>query len=135
MSVVVPISIGELWDKYTILLIKQEKIKDEDKIKYVTKEITDLDVYITEQNKESGHFIDLKHINELLWDIEDRIRVKEIERQFDTEFIELARSVYYTNDKRAEIKKQINILYNSNIHEVKEYVNYTTTESTNCSKV
>jgi len=69
-------------------------------------------------------FFHLKEVNTILWNIEDKIRIKEKEKMFDEEFIELARNVYYTNDKRADIKKQINIKYNSIIHEVKDYVNY-----------
>jgi len=126
MSVNVPISIGELWDKYTILLIKKEKIKDEQKISYVLSEIKCLDSLMNLYSyKNNDLFIKLQKVNLELWDIEDNLRIKEKEKLFDNEFIELARSVYYTNDKRAEIKKEINILFNSQIHEVKEYVDYT----------
>jgi len=125
MSVSVPISFGELWDKYTILLIKQNKIKDETKLNFVILEIKLLDELMKNflYNK-NELFINLYDINQKLWDIEDKIRIKEKNKSFDNEFIELARSVYYKNDIRAEIKKQINILFDSNIHEVKYYVNY-----------
>ena len=69
-------------------------------------------------------FIELKEINLALWDIEDKLRIKELEQCFDDEFILLARSVYTTNDKRAEIKHKINTLYGSSIFEVKDYVKY-----------
>jgi len=125
MSVNVPISIGELWDKYTILLIKKEKIKDEQKISYVLREIKCLDSLMNFYSyKGNNLFLNLQKVNLELWDIEDELRIKEKENVFDNEFIELARSVYYTNDKRAEIKKEINILFNSQIHEVKDYVDY-----------
>jgi len=119
------ISIGELWDKFTILLIKKDKINDSDKKKHVINEIK---VLTTNMDKYSYHghelFIELKEINSALWDIEDKLRIKELKQCFDDEFILLARSVYTTNDKRAEIKHKINTLYGSSIFEVKDYVNY-----------
>jgi len=125
MSVNVPISISELWNKYTILLIKKEKIKDKQKINYVLSEIKFLDSLMNLYSyKNNDLFIQLQKVNLELWNIEDKLRIKEKENVFDNEFIELARSVYYTNDKRAEIKKEINILFNSQIHEVKDYVDY-----------
>ena len=125
MSIKINVSIGELWDKFTILLIKQEKIKDIDKLNKVKKEISLLD---KEMNKYDYHnnnlFIQLKEVNDNLWKIEDKIRIKEKDKLFDQEFIDLARKVYYENDKRALIKKNINIIYNSEIEEVKHYTNY-----------
>ena len=119
------ISIGELWDKFTILLIKKDKINDEDKKKHVLNEIK---VLATNMDKYSYYdhelFIELKEINLALWDIEDKLRIKELEQCFDDEFVLLARSVYTTNDKRAEIKHKINTLYGSSIFEVKDYVKY-----------
>jgi len=125
MSVNVPVSIGELWDKYTILLIKKEKIKDEKKRIHVLNEIEYLTSFMNCYSyKDNNLFLNLQKVNLELWDIEDKLRIKEKENVFDNEFIELARSVYYTNDKRAEIKKEINILFNSQIHEVKDYIDY-----------
>jgi len=125
MSVNIPISIGELWDKYTILLIKKEKIKDEQKISYVLNEIEYLDTLMNCYSyKDNNLFLNLQKANLKLWDIEENLRIKKKKNVFDNEFIKLARSVYYTNDKRAEIKKEINILFNSQIHEVKDYVDY-----------
>lgn len=125
MSLNVPVSVGELWDKYTILLIKSEKIIDSHKLMLVKKEITLLQEIMNNfKFQEDNLFIQLKKINEKLWNIEDIIRIKEIEKDFGNEFITLARSVYYTNDERSEIKKLINIRYNSTICEVKEYTDY-----------
>jgi len=125
MSISVPVSIGELWDKYTILLIKQEKIKDKDKKKYINIEIN----YLINIMKDFSYindtdFIELKKTNESLWNIEDQLRIKEQKKEFDNDFINLARNVYFTNDKRAELKRKINENNNSLIFEIKDYVNY-----------
>jgi len=120
------VSIGELWDKYSILLIKKDKIKDLNKIESVNKELKFLDKNMSKYSfSDNKIFHNLKQINEKLWDIEDKIRIKELNKVFDNEFISLARSVYIINDKRAEAKKEINNIYNSEIYEVKEYQTYT----------
>jgi len=125
MNIYVSVSIGELWDKYTILLIKKNKIQDPIKLEYVNREIEYLNENMNKFSYENNIlFLELKNINEKLWDIEDQIRIKEINNSFDQEFIDLARKVYYINDDRAEIKKKINIEFNSAIHEVKDYINY-----------
>jgi CII-binding regulator of phage lambda lysogenization HflD len=125
MSENISVSIGELWDKYSILLIKKEKIKDKLKLDYVNNEIKSLDKIMRYYPYQSNElFKNLKKVNEKLWDIEDKLRIKESLKTFDNEFIELARSVYYTNDERAEIKRNINIIYDSLIHEIKDYINY-----------
>jgi hypothetical protein len=125
MSVSIPISIGELWDKYSILPIKREKIKNKEKQNIVKHEIELLDSLMNNYSyTDNKFFINLKSVNEKLWEIEDKIRIKEKNHSFDLEFVDLARSVYFTNDKRAEIKNAINKTYNSNICEVKEYANY-----------
>lgn len=117
------ISVGELWDKYSILLIKKQNIQSLEKRKHVECEINFL-----KQNMDKYSYIDhplfleLKEINAALWEIEDKIRVKEKMNSFDDEFILLARSVYITNDKRYEVKHKINIQYGSDIFEVKDYV-------------
>ena len=119
------ISVGELWDKFTILFIKKDKIKDENKKKHVLNEINVLTTNMDRYNyRDHELFIELKEINLALWDIEDKLRIKELNKCFDDEFILLARSVYSTNDKRAEIKHKINTLYGSSIFEVKDYVKY-----------
>ena len=105
----IEISIGELVDKITILQIKIERIKDAKKISNVKKEYEILKTYLSETSisEHSTLYIDLKKINEALWEIEDKIRTKEQKKEFDEEFIQLARSVYYKNDVRSEIKKEI----------------------------
>ena len=124
---ILEISIGEAVDKYTILTIKEDCIKDEIKLLNIKKEKFEIENSLISQ----GYFYifakemaDLTKINKTLWDIEDQIRIKEANKQFDQEFIELARSVYITNDKRFEIKNQINLKSNSNLKEEKSYVKY-----------
>ena len=125
MSELVNVSIGELWDKYTILLIKNEKITNEEKRVLINKELELLCNNMKKYNFETNKlFVDLKDVNTKLWDIEDKIRIKESSNTFNEEFIQLARSVYFTNDIRADIKTQINKKFNSNIYEVKDYVKY-----------
>lgn len=119
------VSIGELWDKYTILLIKKEKINNDDELKYINKELEYLSNNMKKYDFAKDYlFLELKAINITLWDIEDKIRIKEAKQQFDDEFIKLARSVYIINDKRAYFKKRINNKFNSLIHEVKHYKSY-----------
>ena len=120
----VPISIGELCDKYTILQIKREKITDSNKLSKIENEIQYLKPLIEQCNVSLDKLNELKNVNEKLWLIEDDIRVKESQSIFSLEFIELARSVYITNDLRFELKKSINELYNSDICEVKSYAKY-----------
>ena len=120
-----PISIGELVDKITILEIKKNKLQNS-KLENVLKELSYLR-RLMEKNKieiTDDLFTQLKEINLTLWDIEDQIRIKEKNKEFDNTFIELARSVYFKNDKRAEIKKNINLLSNSEITEEKFYSQY-----------
>ena len=125
MNESVIVSIGELWDKFTILLIKKEKIKDINKLIYIDSEIKFLTSNMEKYKYiEDKLFSNLKNVNEKLWDIEDKIRKKEYEKVFDNEFIDLARLVYYTNDERSEIKKEINKKFNSIIYEVKDYISY-----------
>ena len=123
----VEVSNGELIDKYTILLIKNLKIKDKDKLKNVNNELNILKPYIDELNSKYD-LLKLTHqlqeINSKLWDIEDNIRKKEKLKEFDNDFIDLARSVYYTNDDRANVKLEINNITKSNIVEVKSYEDY-----------
>lgn len=127
----IPASAGEIYDKYSILQIKYEKISDIDKCKIIKKELDYIEKYISKKfisncNEVTNINIyeELKKVNELLWNIEDDIRIKEQKKEFDDEFIYLARQVYKTNDKRYEIKKQINNLFNSNIYEIKSYSEY-----------
>ena len=120
----IPVAIGEVFDKFSILEIKKDKISDKSKLKHVDNEILYLKKYIEEYNLDKTIYDELKNVNLELWNIEDKIRVKESKGEFDDEFIQLARSVYFTNDKRFECKKKINSIFNSNIYEVKSYVDY-----------
>ncbi len=126
MRMKIDISTGELVDKVTILAIKLEKFRDEVKKANVRKEFDILTVPMNLAGifVDSKEFKDLKDVNLKLWHIEDDIRIKEQKKEFDNDFIELARSVYFTNDVRAEIKKEINLRYNSDLVEEKEYVDY-----------
>ena len=103
----VPASVGEVLDKISILQIKSERLTDGRKLANVHKELAEL-LIAAEHHRFSDMEASLKTVNEALWDIEDRIRVKEKLGEFDDEFVQLARAVYITNDRRAEIKRQIN---------------------------
>ena len=125
----VEVSNGELLDKVSILELKLLRIEDEEKIVNIKKEFETLNPLVVElfENHDSdlqNHYLELAKINGQLWDIEDWIRDCEREKRFDKEFIELARSVYITNDKRSEIKKIINILTGSGLVEEKSYKDY-----------
>lgn len=123
----VKVSIGELLDKLSILQIKRQTIKDHDKLKNVNAEyyeISDQCKNLLKDDKIDSLFIRLIDTNKKLWQIEDEIRKKEMKLEFDEDFINLARSVYITNDIRADIKKQINLLTNSEIVEEKSYEKY-----------
>ena len=119
------ISAGELVDKITILEIKKKKIKDQEKLAEVDKELISLNNTFQKnisQNTDLKNMIkDLKEINLKLWDIEDGKREAEKNKKFDNKFIELARNVYKLNDERAKIKLKINQFLGSNIKEVKSY--------------
>lgn len=123
----IPISWGELLDKVTILEIKSEKLKSEKARINVLKELSQLNDFsklaLLDQEIASLK-IDLLTVNKKLWDIEDRIRYKEASKEFDSEFISLARAVYKTNDFRAGIKKKINEILASDLVEEKSYVEY-----------
>ena len=125
----VEISIGELLDKISILEIKLLNIKDEEKSKNVYKELEVLNPYFQDLLDKYGIeiknlYIKLSNINKTLWNIEDDIREKEKAEEFDEEFVELARSVYITNDQRAAVKKEINLLTKSELVEEKSYSDY-----------
>lgn len=121
----IEVSVGEIVDKLSILQIKTGMITDKEKLYNITKEYDYLyDVVFSHMRIEPSDFFDLVSINKKLWEIEDRIRDKEHNKEFDQEFIDLARSVYITNDKRSEAKKQINFKYGSNFVEEKSYKKY-----------
>ena len=117
----VPVSLGELWDKYSILMIKKTKMCNPEKLKYVNKELDYLEPICKKYQIDKSLYNDLLEINTKLWDIEDKIREKEKQLSFDKEFISIARSVYKNNDIRASIKYKINTTYNSLLCEIKEY--------------
>ena len=128
MQLQVPVSVGEVLDKITILQIKLAHISDAAKRVNIQNELDALlplvagDAFTTDQMQ--ALMAELKSVNEALWDIEDDIREKEAAKSFDAEFIRLARAVYITNDKRAEIKKQINLATGSALVEEKSYESY-----------
>tara|TARA_B100000700_G_C14456911_1_gene584248 strand:- start:92 stop:475 length:384 start_codon:yes stop_codon:yes gene_type:complete len=127
MSINVQVSIGELLDKISILIIKEKNIKDETKLSLVKNELNLLKKTIEKFDSKSDlyTYIDkLVEINTKLWNIEDQIRDCERKKTFDQNFIDLARSVYITNDQRSEIKLEINKKFDSGIVEVKSYEKY-----------
>jgi len=129
MTIKTEISIGEFLDKLSILQIKQMRIKDPQKLENINKELQVLTALWSRFNRDaevdiSAELAALRKINETLWEIEDQIREKEAAAQFDQDFIQLARSVYITNDERACIKKKINHLLNSGLIEEKSYKEY-----------
>jgi hypothetical protein len=121
----IEVSIGEIVDKLSILRLKLLNITDKEKLKNVTKEYDYLyNIVFNDLKIESFDFDRMVDINKILWDVEDSIRDKEREKQFDSDFIEMARTVYITNDQRAEIKKEINTKYGSSFVEEKSYSDY-----------
>ena len=121
----IQVSVGEIVDKLSILQIKTSLINDEEKLKNVKNEYDYLyNIVFNEMKIEQSDFFDMVSINQKLWKIEDDIRDKERDKNFDSEFVELARSVYVTNDKRAELKKGINFKYGSEFVEEKSYSDY-----------
>jgi hypothetical protein len=122
-----PVSVGELIDKLSILQVKKTKITNEEKLEYINKEFELLynlsSVYLDNKQLETLYHILVK-TNSKLWDIEDQLRVLESEKKFNDEFVELARSVYFTNDERFSLKNQINKITDSEIREIKEYIKY-----------
>ena len=128
MKINLPASIGELFDKITILEIKKLKIKDKTKLKIVNQELTLLKrVVLTKKinrRKLTSTIKKLKNINLQLWNVEDKLRVFEKNKSFKKDFVSYARKVYHMNDKRAFLKNEINIKTNSLISEVKSYEEY-----------
>ena len=127
-KIIVEVSIGELFDKISILEIKKEKIKDPEKLKYITDEHSilksQLDKNIKNNEKLEKLFQSLKEINFKLWIIEDNKRQCEKEKDFGEKFIKLSRDVHFLNDDRAKIKLKINDLSVSKIKEIKDYTKY-----------
>jgi hypothetical protein len=121
----IEVSNGEIVDKLTIIEIKLERIKDKSKLINIRKEFDELKVAADPIIKvEKGLYQELYQINEKLWDIEDHIRDLERKKDFGNDFIETARAVYFTNDKRSEIKREINLRTSSGLLEEKSYEKY-----------
>ncbi|WP_298369962.1 hypothetical protein [Azospirillum sp.] len=128
MPIMTPVSWGELLDKITILEIKRQRITDLTKQANVERELAALNAVVTASGnlpEDAQPIIDqLRHVNETLWDIEDEIRECERSKNFGARFIELARAVYHTNDKRAAFKRDLNDLLGSELIEEKSYQPY-----------
>lgn len=128
MIINTPISLGELLDKISILQIKKSNIKDNEKLKLIIEELTLLEKKLHDvfsDNINIKEYVDKFFIiNSKLWAIEDHIRDCEKQKKFDQKFIELARSIYFTNDERSKLKLEINQKFGSKIVEVKSYSNY-----------
>jgi hypothetical protein len=120
----IEVSVGEVVDKWTILSIKALNITDKDKLVNVFKEKNYLNNTIHPEILHDPLIDDLLDVNKMLWNVEDRLRNCEREKLFDEHFVQLARSVYILNDKRAHIKKEINIKYGSDFVEEKSYQPY-----------
>ena len=125
----IEVSNGEILDKITILVIKSKKITDLTKLKNINNELDELKPFLDVVNYESNSTVnslvkELESVNEKLWDVEDKLRDKERSKQFDDEFIKLARDVYFTNDERSKIKKHLNEVTNSKLVEEKSYQKY-----------
>ena len=127
-KIIIEVSVGELLDKISILEIKQDKIKDPKKLKFIREEYailkSELSKNVKSDEKINYLFSSLKRINEKLWIIEDEKRQCEKDKSFTEKFIRLSRDVHLLNDDRAEIKLEINNYTGSKIKEIKEYTNY-----------
>ena len=125
--ITIPVSVGELIDKLSILHVKQLKISNEEKLEYINKEfelLYNVSSYYLNNQEIENLYHELVEINKTLWDIEDKLRIIESENNFDLEFIDLARKVYFTNDERFRLKNQINLITLSEIREIKDYKKY-----------
>ena len=123
----IPVSIGEMIDKLSILQVKKNKVKDKTKLEFIDKEFELLYNFSSEylnNSKTELIYHQLVSVNTNLWEIEDELRVMEKEKNFGDEFVSSARKVYFTNDERFRLKNEINLITESEIREVKEYVKY-----------
>jgi len=127
-KIIVEVSVGELLDKISILEIKQGKIKDPEKLKFINNELTilktQLENNVKSDEKLNSHYESLKEINAKLWVIEDDKRQCEKDKDFGEKFIKLSRDIHFLNDERAQIKLSINEHTGSKIKEIKEYTSY-----------
>ena len=128
MEVNIPVSLGELLDKISILEIKSKKISNDSKLTNIKKELNGLKKVLEDLNfnfsETNNLYEELYKINLTLWEIEDSIRILEKDKNFGNDFINLARSVYITNDKRFQVKNEINKIFNSEYVEEKSYEDY-----------
>jgi hypothetical protein len=127
IMITIPVSVGELIDKISILQIKKSKVVDPSKLKKVETELMlllGIAKSFLSNNAISVLYEDLIGVNTQLWDVEDKIRILEKENRFDDEFISLSRHVYHLNDERFNLKNKINVLLDSDIQEVKQYIEY-----------
>ena len=125
--ITVPVSVGELIDKLSILHVKKNKIFNEEKLSFFNKEfelLYNMSSGYLNDNEVSKLYHQLVDINSKLWEIEDELRILESNKNFDSSFIELARKVYYTNDDRFSLKNKINEITNSEVREQKDYIEY-----------
>jgi hypothetical protein len=125
--ITIPVSVGELIDKLSILHIKKIKISNPEKLEFITKEfelLYNMSSYYLNDENISNYYRNLVEINLKLWEVEDEIRIIENIKSFDSKFIQLARQVYLINDERFSVKNMINELTDSEIREQKEYVEY-----------
>jgi hypothetical protein len=123
----IPVSTGELIDKLSILYVKKNKITNEEKLVLINKEfelLYNLSSGYLDSNEIETLYNQLCDINEKLWDVEDELRILETRKSFNADFVKLARKVYFTNDERFRLKNEINLITDSEIREVKEYVKY-----------
>jgi len=120
----IPVSIGELIDKITILEIKQRNIANPEQLENVERELSMLLPLDTENIIGTDLWLELSTVNEKLWEVEDELRKLEQQNDFGGQFVTNARSVYKLNDQRAAIKRQINLKYGSSLIEEKQYVQY-----------
>ena len=127
-KILVEVSVGELFDKISILEIKKDKIKDSEKLKFINDEYdvlkSELEKNVKQDEKLEKFFVELKNINSKLWIIEDEKRKCEKDSNFGENFIRLSRDVHFLNDSRAKIKLDINNHSGSKIKEIKEYTSY-----------
>ena len=120
----IPVSVGELFDKISILEIKKSRVKDKEKLSNINLELEDLGRHLHDGARDDSLFSELVVVNLTLWRAEDEIRDKESRGVFDKNFVNLARSVYHLNDKRSEIKRKIDAKFGSYLTEEKEYSRY-----------
>lgn len=125
--VTVPVSVGELIDKLSILHVKKLKIFNEEKLSFIKKEfelLYSLSSNFLNDDEVLKLYNQLIDINSKLWEVEDELRILESTKNFDSSFVELARKVYYTNDERFSLKNKINEITNSEVREQKDYIEY-----------